>query len=78
MQACLSTTIFERGLFMLNHDVRQAAKDAGVPHWKIAEALGINEFSFSRKLRHELPAKEREEILRVIGELAHKGSDGGR
>ena len=57
---------------MCNADIRSAAEKAHVPQWKIADALGINEFSFSRRLRHELPAEEKEAILRVIARLSEE------
>lgn len=53
-----------------NKDIRSAAKAAGVLHWEIAEKLGIQDSAFSRKLRRELPAEEREKILGIINELA--------
>lgn len=53
-----------------NKDIRSAAKAAGVLHWEIAEKLGIQDSAFSRKLRRELPAEEREKILGIINEMA--------
>lgn len=53
-----------------NKDIRIAAKAAGVLHWEIAEKLGIQDSAFSRKLRRELPAEEREKILSIIDEMA--------
>lgn len=54
----------------VNKDIKTAAKSAGVYHWEIADKLGIQDSAFSRKLRRELPAQEREEILQIIEELA--------
>lgn len=53
-----------------NKDIRSAAKAAGVLHWEIADRLGIQDSAFSRKLRRELPADEREKILGIINEVA--------
>ena len=39
---------------MKNNDIRLAAAGAGVCLWQIADALGIADNSFSRKLRKEL------------------------
>ena len=36
---------------------------------QIAEALGIADCAFSRKLRRELPDEEKEKILAIIDEL---------
>jgi len=53
-----------------NQDVRRTAAGAGVKLWQIAEALGIADCNFSRKLRRELPAEEKEKIFSIIRELA--------
>ena len=56
---------------MHNQEIRQAAKEASIPLWRIAEiAYGITDSHFSRKLRHELPAEEKARILEIIKELA--------
>ena len=61
---------------MNNKDVREAAKQAGVCLWQIAERLGINDGNFSRKLRRELTSQERERIMEIINELAKEQGDG--
>ena len=53
-----------------NMRIRVAAKAAGVRMWQIAEGLGMQDATFSRKLRHELPEKETEKILGIIAQLA--------
>ena len=45
---------------MQNQDIRRAAAGAGVKLWQVAEALGIADTTFCRKLRHELPQEEKE------------------
>lgn len=55
---------------MMNEDIRRTAAGAGVKLWQIAEALGIADFNFSRKLRRELPAEEKERIFSIIRELS--------
>ena len=57
---------------MSNTDIRRAAAAAGVPHWKIAEYLGISEFTLSRKLRRELNPTEQDAILKAI-EILSRG-----
>ena len=54
---------------MCNKEIREAAKQAGVCLWQIAERLGMNDGNFSRKLRLELTQEEREEIMGIIAEL---------
>ena len=54
---------------MKNQDIRRKAAGAGVKLWQIAEALGIADCNFSRKLRRELPAEEKEKIFAIIEQL---------
>lgn len=51
---------------MKNADIREAAKKHGVYLWEIAEGLGISDFSFSRRLRHELTPDQKADILEII------------
>lgn len=55
---------------MYNKDLRSAAGACGVRLWQIADALGISDSAFSRKLRKELPQEEKDKILAVIEQLA--------
>ena len=55
---------------MANREVRSHAIEKGVLLWMVAEALGISDSSFSRKLRRELPEEERERILAIIDQIA--------
>lgn len=58
---------------MKNKDIRLAAKEAGVYLWQIAAEYGVNDSNFSRKLRQELPAAEKEKIFAIIERLAKGG-----
>lgn len=55
---------------MKNKDIRNAIAESGVKMWQVAEALGIADTTFCRRLRHELPAEEKERIFAVIRSLA--------
>lgn len=55
---------------MKNKDIRLAAKEAGVYLWQISAEYGVNDSNFSRKLRQELPAAEKEKIFAIIERLA--------
>lgn len=57
---------------MKNNDIKEAAKQAGVRLWQVAEAYGMNDGNFSRKLRKELPQEEKEKILAIIDRLAQE------
>ena len=61
---------------MHNKTIRSAVKSSGIRQWQIAEALGINEFSFSRMLRHELPQIKQEQILKVIDQIKTNAEGG--
>lgn len=57
---------------MSNFDVRFAASKAGVKLWQIADALGMADSNFSRKLRKELPNDEKAKILEIIRRIAEE------
>ena len=49
-----------------NMEVRNALHKTHTPLWKVADVLGIHEITLCRRLRHELPADEKREILNAI------------
>jgi len=51
-------------------DIRAKAKAAGIPLWRVAEALGVSEPTIIRTLRHELPDTEKVQVLEIIAKLA--------
>ena len=53
-----------------NIDVRNAAKKNGLPLWIIANALGIHEVTLVKKLRVELPVKEKQLLLSIIDKIS--------
>lgn len=53
-----------------NLEIREQAKVSGVRLWEIANALGVQESFFSKKLRQELPEQEKQQILSIISVLA--------
>ncbi|NMB96675.1 MAG: hypothetical protein GYA02_08700, partial [Clostridiaceae bacterium] len=55
-----------------NIDVRNFIEQTGVKYWEVAEKLGITDGNFSRKLRKELPTKEKELITNIALELKNK------
>ena len=57
---------------MCNQDIRRIAAGAGVKLWQIADALGIADCSFSRKLRKELPQEEKKKIFSIIEQLSQE------
>lgn len=59
-----------------NKEIRDAAKEVGVCLWQVAEKLGVSDGNFSRKLRRELPAEDREKVLSIIRELSQEKQEG--
>lgn len=57
---------------MHNKEIREAAKKMGIHLWQVAEAYGVNDGNFSRKLRKELPVPEKEKIMGIIDRLARE------
>ncbi len=59
---------------MRNKDVREYAKKRNVKLWQIAAELNINDGNFSRKLRYELLEETKQQIYKIIDELAESNS----
>ena len=57
---------------MNNLEIRTAAQKAGIRLWQIAEAYGVNDGNFSRKLRKELSMEETKKIMDIIQKLAQE------
>ena len=56
---------------MQNKDIRDYAKSKKINLWQISEKLGYaHETRFSRVLRHELSSDKKEELRKIIDELA--------
>lgn len=58
---------------MKNIDIRRAAAGSGVRLWQIADALGMTDGNFSRKLRKELSQEEKQMILEIIERIPMEG-----
>jgi hypothetical protein len=55
---------------MKNLEIRQKAKEKGVLLWEVADTLKISEATMTRKLRKELPTKEKDQLFSIIEKLA--------
>jgi hypothetical protein len=60
---------------MENIEIRKAAKGAGVPLWRIAYAMGITDFTMSRKLHKPFSQAEKERVIQIIDSLRDKAGD---
>lgn len=59
---------------MHNLDIRRAIAEAKLRYWQVADAYGLTDGNFSRKLRRELPAAEKEQIFAIIEQLSKEGA----
>lgn len=59
---------------MINQDVRLKAAGSGVRLWQVAEALGMRDDAFSKKLRRELSKEEKQKIFDIIDRLSRGGA----
>ena len=55
---------------LANTDIRTTAKEKGVRLWEVAEHLRISDPTMTRKLRRELPEKEKKYFLNIIDKIA--------
>ena len=51
---------------MNNELIRNALKRAGMKQWELADLLGIDETTLSKKFRYELPAEDQRAIVKRI------------
>lgn len=58
-----------------NTSIREKAKNNGVRLWQIADALGIQESLFSKKLRHDLPQDETDKIFSIIEKISNENQE---
>lgn len=54
---------------MNNFEIRETMKENRLYNYEVAAALGVSEFTLSRKLRNELDQEEKEKILGIIEKL---------
>lgn len=69
---------FQGGIKMsvsANVEIRDSAKRNGVKLWMVAEAIGMTDSAFSRKLRHELEPDERAKVLAAIEKLSTEAAE---
>ena len=62
---------------MENVDIRSAFMSAGIKQWEVAAAVGVSESHFSKKLRHKLPAEDKQRIFEAIEQLAQERKEVG-
>lgn len=60
-----------------NQDIRKKMNDAGLKQWQVADAIGVHEQTFLRRLRRELPETEKQELFKIIDEVRAREVVGG-
>ena len=55
---------------MANTLFREEAKKYKVRNWEVADAIGMHDSNFCRKLRKELPAHEQAKLINIVHEIA--------
>lgn len=56
-----------------NEEIRRIIGGNGLKQWQVAEAMGMNDGNFSRKLRKELSEEEKQRVIAVIENLIKEG-----
>lgn len=59
---------------MENLSVRQRAKKARIPLWRVAAAIGVSEPTLTRWLRFPLPAEKENRVIEAISRLEREVS----
>lgn len=60
----------------MNEALKKTAAQHGVKLWQIADALGVTDSTFSRKLRKELSTEQVSEIEKIILRLEAAKDEG--
>lgn len=58
-----------------NERIRTAITQNNLHNWEVADALGVHESTFCKRLRHELPEAEQEHVLDIIEKLGAKNDE---
>lgn len=62
----LDTGLTEREEKKVNNDIRMLLTRNRIPQWKLADAMGVSEFTVCRWFRHELPPDKKRAALKAI------------
>lgn len=55
-----------------NTDIREMLRKKQIPVYAVAAVMGVHENTVFRRLRYELPDKEKATFRRIINELANQ------
>lgn len=58
---------------MNNKDIRAEIESSRLRYWRVAQAYGCTDATFSRKLRVEFPEAEKAKIREIIARLVRGG-----
>ena len=59
----------KEGATMTGAEIRQRIVEADVPIWRVADAFGITDGYFSKRLRHSFTDEEAKRLLEIIDKL---------
>ena len=59
----------------MQKNIREIIRQSNVKQWKIAEKIGLSEFTLSRYLRHEPKGELRQRILAALEELEREEAE---
>lgn len=62
----MDTGLTEQEEKKVNNDIRMLLKRNRIPQWKLADAMGVSEFTVCRWFRHELPPDKKRAALKAI------------
>lgn len=54
---------------MSGAEIKKAILAAGLRIWQVADEYGVNDSTFSRKLRHNFSPEDTEKVLSIIEKL---------
>ena len=57
---------------MANEQIKEAARQAGVKLWEVADAIGVTDSTFSRQLRRELNPEKQQRVIEAIERLSNR------
>lgn len=60
-----------------NADIRAELKNKRIPVYAIADVMGVHENTVFRRLRHELPEREKQHYINIINQLSQQENTAG-
>lgn len=55
-----------------NNDIRAAVQNAGIKLWMVAAEIGVSDATLTRRMRFELCADEKRQLMNAIDTIAQR------